>query len=162
MVAISLSSVVVVSAEVREAVAEFLYDIVCETTDKYTEITIGEKSGFVDPELYDWPGAYAPTYMPEGYVFDEKVSSEVDHDILYRNGENIIIIGQFISTHFRVDSEGAELVEEIKIGNSKALLIINDGITSVNWSSGETMLTVSGNGDSDEIVKVAKSIEIFN
>ena len=68
---ISLSSVVVAFADVREAVTDILYHLVFEENERYTVVSVGETTGFIDPEIYDWEGAYAPTYMPRGFEFVE-------------------------------------------------------------------------------------------
>ena len=55
---VSLSSVVVASAEAREAVAEAIYHLVLEEHEEYTRVSIGESTDFVDPEIYTWDDAY--------------------------------------------------------------------------------------------------------
>ena len=91
---ISLSSVVVASAEAREAVAEAIYHLVLRKTDRYTEVSIGNSTGFIDPEIYDWEGAYAPTYIPEGFSISDTQFTNNDKSVMYSHGEDYFYISQ--------------------------------------------------------------------
>ncbi|MBQ7874359.1 MAG: DUF4367 domain-containing protein [Oscillospiraceae bacterium] len=161
VVIISVSSAVVASAEVREAVTDAIYHLIFEENEKYTLVSVGESTGFVDPELYDWEGAYAPTYMPEGYEFVEKENASNIHIIKYSNNSEKIIIKQFISFNFLIDSENSDHVENVFINDSQGLLIEKDNYFSVSWVVGETMLVLEGNIGSEEMLKIAESIKII-
>ena len=90
VVIVSVSSVVVASADIREVVTDIIYHLVFEENEKYTKISVAETTDFINPELYDWEGAYAPTYMPKGFEFGEKTDTEYKHTISYFESENII------------------------------------------------------------------------
>lgn len=164
---LSFSSVLAVSAEAREYVKEALYHLIFEYDERYTAVGVGKPTGFVDPHLYTWEGAYAPTYIPEGYVYSEELSdingTAGRHRVIYTNGENIInLVQSNDSTIAKVDTENAERVEHIIIGKSEALLVVKDSYLNLIWSNGTTMLTVKGYETPEEIIKIAEGIKIFN
>ena len=157
---ISLSSVVVASAEAREAVAEAIYHLVLRKTDRYTEVSIGNSTGFIDPEIYDWEGAYAPTYMPEGFVIEELHLQDGFNAVVYCKDDYFIVIDQMNnSTNMQLDTENAEVTENIRLHNSDGFLVVNENLTTVIWSEGETIFEVSGNIATDEIIKIAESLK---
>lgn len=156
---VSLSSVVVASAEAREAVAEAIYHLVLRKTDRYTEVSIGDSTGFIDPEIYNWEGAYAPTYIPEGFVFSEKQELPSKTMIVYSRENEHFIISQATSGITRVDTENAQVVKNILIGDSEALYIEKNNFTYIVWMSGDVCLSVTGKISSDEAVKIAEGIK---
>lgn len=160
VVIISVSSVVVASADVREAVTDILYHLVFEENERYTKISAGETTGFIDPELYDWEGAYAPTYMPEGFEFLEKEDFKDQHSVSYSNSQNFITITQFLNSSYNIDTEGAEIVRHVAVNESEALVVVKDTHASVCWSSNNTMMWVYGNYAENELIKIAKSMKI--
>ena len=157
---VSLSSVVVASAEAREAVAEAIYHLVLRKTDRYTEVSIGNSTGFIDPEIYDWEGAYAPTYMPNGFIFTDKIDTGTGYYITYGNGNEYIMFYQdsnHVGANF--DTENADIVDEIMIGSSKGLYIYKDGYTIVSWNIGNTFMFLEGTADTYEFIKIAEGIK---
>ena len=157
---VSLSSVVVASAEAREAVAEAIYHLVLRKTDRYTEVSIGNSTGFIDPELYDWEGAYAPTYIPEGFVFSEKQELTTRAIITYSNGEKYFSITQSNQTsNLHMDTENAQKIEAIKINDSTGLLVEKNGFSSLAWNDGSNFFWLRGETDSAELIKVAEGLK---
>ncbi|MBQ2899555.1 MAG: DUF4367 domain-containing protein [Oscillospiraceae bacterium] len=160
VVVISVSSVVVASAEVRETVAEALYHLVLEEHEEYTRVSIGESTNYVDPEIYDWEGAYAPTYMPNGFIFTDKIDTGTGYYITYGNGNEYIMFYQdsnHVGANF--DTENADIVDEIMIGSSKGLYIYKDGYTIVSWNIGNTFMFLEGTADTYEFIKIAEGIK---
>ena len=157
---ISLSSVVVASAEAREAVAEAIYHLVLRKTDRYTEVSIENSTGFIDPEIYDWEGAYAPTYIPEGFDFYQKQKFGSQYCVDYkREGGYISFLQAGKDVIFQVDTEGADTVEKILIGESEGLLVSEDGNTYLNWSIGNTNFQIYGTCEIEEIIKMAQGVK---
>lgn len=159
VVIVSVSSVVVASADIREVVTDIIYHLVFEENEKYTKISVAEDMEFIDPELYDWEGAYAPTYMPEGFEFLERTDIQNKHVISYSNLKNIIIIIQFANGEYKIDTENAEFVEYTTINGSDAIVIGKDDYFSICWSSNNGMLWVRGNINIDELTKIAKNMK---
>ncbi len=157
---ISLSSVVVASAEARESITDALYHLIYEDNERYTQITKGQSTGFIDAELYDWEGAFAPTYIPEGFVFSEKQELGSARRITYSCGKQCFIITQSNGEgNLRLDTEGAQKVCEIVINNSIGLLVEKDGISSLVWSEGETLFLINETISSGEIISVAEGMK---
>lgn len=159
----SLSSVVVASADVREQVKEALYYLIYDEDDRYTTVTFAPSDGFIDPELYDWEGAYAPTYMPEGYVFENKNDVGSQKQIKYVNefGDTIFFFQLSNTASAQIDTENADSVEEITINGNAGFLSVKDKFTSIIWSNGEVAFILEGTCDKADLLQVAKSIEKF-
>ncbi|MBE6900786.1 MAG: DUF4367 domain-containing protein [Ruminococcaceae bacterium] len=157
---ISVSSVVVASADIREVVTDIIYHLVFEENERYTKISAGEANGFIDPELYDWEGAYAPTYMPEGFEFVERTDFKDKHDISYSDSKNTVVISQFINSSYNIDTEGALDIIHTNINNSEAIIVSKEDKNIVSWSSGQTMVWIRGNVNVDELIKIAKSMKM--
>ncbi|MBR3611660.1 MAG: DUF4367 domain-containing protein [Oscillospiraceae bacterium] len=156
---ISLSSTVVAFAEVREAVAEAIYHLIIKDYGRYTQITIGESTAFIDPEIYTWEDAYAPTYMPEGFELGNFSCTSSQQSVDYYCGEDYIAIIQGRNSTGQIDTENAEIVENLIIGDSNALFVVKDDTTYVSWIMGDNMFLVIGSAAPEEILKVAKSIK---
>lgn len=161
VVVLSLSSVVVAFADVREYVKETIYNLVYLHDEKYTQISVGQASNFIDPEYYDWNGAYAPTYLTAGYVYDSKFDASGNHSIIYTNGDKIIVFAQFETSNFNMDTENANIIETIIINESEALLVIKGEEVSIGWNIGDTMLYINGYESREEIIKIASGIKII-
>lgn len=159
---VSLSSAVVAFADVREAVVDVIYHLLYEDNERYTRIEIGENTGFINPEIFDWDGAYAPTYLPKGFVFDGIQKSESQRSINYYNGELFIYFTQAINVVIQVDTENADVVEKIIVGNSEGLLVVKGDITTIIWNVGETTFNLIGTALPEEMQRMAQGIKIFN
>lgn len=156
---ISLSSVVVAFADVREAVVDIIYHLVYEENERYTQVGIGESTGFIDPEIYSWEGAYAPTYMPEGFTIGETYLDGSVNTIVYYYNDDFIVIDQMDKTfNLQVDTENA-ITEKIYLHNSEGLLVKKDELTIITWCEGETLFEISGTAHTDEIILVAEGIK---
>lgn len=155
---VSLSSVVVASAEVREVVIDAIYHLVYEENERYTQVGIGESTGFIDPEIYDWEGAYAPTYMPDGFVLTETYLEGPLNAVVYSNGQNYIFINQMDKSYnMQIDTENAS-TKIIHLHNSEGLLIVKDGLTTITWNEGERLFEISGTINTDEIILIAENM----
>lgn len=161
---IVLSSAVVASADLRKAI----YSLLIETTERYTQITPSkDKSAFIDPDVYSWPGAFAPTYLPPGYVLDETfgvITGPISHTSIYRNGDLKILISQASAgdlLEVRIDTENADIVQTILINESFAQLVVKNGRTTIVWSVGDTVLEVSTTDTTEAAIEVASNIYVI-
>ncbi len=158
---VSVSSVVVASADAREAVAEAIYHLVLRETDRYTEVSIGNSSGFIDPEIYDWEGAYAPTYMPEGFILIDKIKIPNKKIMTYGTesaSEYVIITQAGENATLYTDTENADIVRNITINESDALYIEKNGSITIAFSCEDTFIFLSGELESSEIIKIAEGL----
>ena len=156
---VSLSSAVVAFADVREAVIDVIYHLVYENNELYTKIEIGDSTGFVDHENYDFEGAYAPTYIPEGFDFYQKQKFGTQYFVDYTCGDQYISFLQAGDVIFQVDTENADIIEKIKIGNSEGFLVSEGGNTYLTWNVGEKTFQIYGTAPIDEIIKMGESIK---
>lgn len=158
---ISLSSVVVAFADVREAVTDIIYHLVFEENERYTVVSVGETTGFVNPEIYDWEGAYAPTYMPEEFEYSGRDDKKDCHTTEYRHENKYVIITQFDNGIAKVDTEDSVNKEQIIVNGSNAILIKKDDLSSISWRLGNTVFWIRGNIEKTELLKIAESIKIY-
>ena len=158
---ISLSSVVVAFADVREAVTDIIYHLVFEENERYTVVSVGETTGFVDPEIYDWEGAYAPTFMPEGFKYVGRDDTIDYHSIEYVSGNKTIFITQFFNIIFKLDTEDSSKIQYTEINGSNAIISIKDDKVAISWRSGTTVFWIRGNIDTAEMIKIAENIKIL-
>jgi len=115
---------------------------------------------FVDQEIYSYDDSYAPTYMTKGFVLGNIYGESTDDiTVEYSNGDKMIVIDQFTDGIMRIDVSGAEVKENVTVGENKALFIIKDGVISVTWAIENRTIHVWGNADREEIIKVAESIK---
>ena len=155
-----------VSAEAREYIADAVYRLVYEYDERYTAVAI-DSGDYVDPELYTWRGANALTYIPEGFVFSQE-HSDLDtlcdlYLFVYLNGEKVINFGDCNdSAVSRINTENADRVENIMIGDSEALLVVNKDSVHIVWSRDRRLLNVSTYMvPVEEAIKVAQGIKPF-
>ncbi len=161
VVVLSLSSVVVAFADVREYVKETIYNLVYLHDEKYTQISAGESVGFVNPELYDWEGAFAPTYMPEDYILINRVDLPDVHIFEFSNGINNMVFMQFTSSDYQINTEDSEKLEYISINDSEALYVVKNDVVSVSWRIGDTMFRLNTDDRNIDLIKIAKGIKIL-
>lgn len=160
VVIVSVSSVVVASADIREVVTDIIYHLVFEDNEKYTKISVAEDMEFIDPELYDWDGAYAPTYMPDGFEFANRDDFKKYHSIEYSNNEKQLYIVQFLELSYNIDTEDAIDIKHITINNSDAIIVIKEDKNIVSWCCDKTMFWIRGNINIEELIKIAKSMHV--
>lgn len=156
---VSLSSVVVASAETREAVAEAIYHLMIKEYDRYTEVSIGNSTGFIDPEIYTWDDAYGMTYVPDGFNLSGVYKHPGQSIIDYSKENEYFSFLQAQEASADVDTENAQIVERIIINNSEGLLVVKNGLTQVVWSEKNIYMTIIGTAPTEEIIKVAEGIK---
>lgn len=159
-------SILVASADARE----ILYRLLFSEYERYIEIdpTPVINETFVDLEEYQAAGAaFGPTYVPENVELIE-ISSVPEIALLASYGQKInsgdeIILNFAItemteSATYRVDSEDADRIEYMAIGESEGLLIVKGDFTGITWYVGDTLLDVYTNLPTEEAIKFAEGI----
>ena len=156
----------VASADAREV----LYRLLFSEYERYIEIdpTPVINETFVDLEEYQAAGAaFGPTYVPEGAELIEVSSVPYVTSALYEkesNNDDYIFMVFSITemtegATYRVDSEDADRIEYMTIGESEGLLIVKDDFTGITWYVGDTLLDVISNLPTEEVIKFAQGIE---
>lgn len=162
---ICLSTAFAVSPSVRSAV----YKMIISPQDLFTNVTVAphQPGMFIDADLYTWEHCFAPTYLPEGYelaIFEDLAGIELL--VSYEKGDKYIDFtqtssGTHCSVSVQVDSENAQITRPIMIGYSEGIYNLKDGETSIVWQVGESMLSLLSNEDTEEVIKIAESIQLL-
>jgi|GEM_PF-343783 len=168
--AIGFGTTMTVSAEFRR----IIYNLILTQTERYTQVEINrEYTEFVDSDAYIRPGytgsTFAPTVMPTGYEVKSVEDLDSIFTVEYSNGKNDINFTQIkISTNggIRVDTEDAQRVETIMIGDSEALLVVKESDIGVNskvvWRIGDYLLSLlSYENNPDELIVIAQNIKLM-
>lgn len=155
-------SILVASADAREV----LYRLLFSEYERYIEIdpapVISET--FVDLEEYQAAGAaFGPTYVPEGIVLTEIDSGTYITMCAYDTPEmdcflTFTITEMTENASYRIDSEDADRVEYMAIGESEGLLIVKGDFTGITWYVGDILLDVISNLPTEEVIKFAQGI----
>ncbi len=157
---ITLVTSVSAFADVRENVAKAFYNLLSTDYGTYTEVKAGETGEFIDREVFTAEGIYAPTYIPEGYELTVHILG--GRIVKYDNKEtDTLTISQKNSGGIiHLDTENAQLVERVMIGESEALLVVKDNFTHIVWHYGSTLFSVKGyNLPTEEAIKTAKGLK---
>ena len=109
-----------------------------------------------------WTGSM-PAYVPEGYEVQSAGSNELFERIVYMlpsDANKIIVYTVYEdSNNMNIDTEAA-CIGEVVINGRPATLTTKDGMTSIVWSAGNRIYYIDGTISTDEIVRMAESIEI--
>lgn len=160
---ICLSTAFAVSPSVRSAV----YKMIISPQDRFTNVMVAphQPGMFIDADLYTWDHCFAPTYLPMGYELSEYDDLEgILLIVRYTNGEKFIQFNQTASGaqgSIDVDSENAQITRPIMIGYSEGIYNLKDGETSIVWQVGGCMLSLLSNEDTEEVIKIAESIQLL-
>ena len=167
---IGFSVPMTVSAEFRRVI----YNLFMTTTERYTQIESNrDYTEFVDSDAYISDiykyGIFAPTVMPTGYHIESIDAFEDTYVVVYTKSEKWIVFFQqrnFESSITRVDTENAQRVETVIIGESKALLVVkrspNGTVASqIIWNIGDySFHLASEQNNPDELIVIAKNIKL--
>lgn len=105
---------------------------------------------------------YVPSYIPEGYVFEEESQDmKLMHYIVYMNekDEYIMVDQHTLSVSMSVDTEGIT-TEEITIKGKDGIIYTKNGLTTIIVNDNRYVYMVSGYAGREEMIKVAESLQI--
>ena len=149
-----------------EAIRLRVLNLVMDQTKEYTSIEVKEEpdvkkdsSAVIPP---NWEGLYAPTYIPEGFVFDKVNNTPYTIIINYSNeAGQTIMFEQYDNNKrsLRVDTEDAK-TSKIMVNDFEGLLVEKDGKFFIAWQNNDISFTVMGKIEKDELLKIAESVEI--
>ena len=108
--------------------------------------------------------AYSPTWLPNGYVLRSYSASNLESSAIYINSDNeLITYYEYPNDQvLAVDTEDAELVENISINTFDGLLCIKKGKISISWIDNERKILArikATNIDKDTVLKIAESVK---
>ena len=105
------------------------------------------------------------TWLPDGY---EYLSGEYDYQAIFANDENNwIVINRFDGTStYNVDTEGAEIVEEIMINGNSGLRIVKNGQTHIALANTDKNIFIdicsSEHVPGEVVEKIAQNIFVID
>lgn len=154
---LGFSTVLITSADARE----FFYQLVFTVHDRYSEVVAldGDNSECKENPIYSL------NYIPDGLVLEEKIESEGKTIYSYSNSnDNLLIISitniDFENQNtFRFDTEDADFIEPINIGQSIGLKIVKQGRTQILWQNERTYFAIVSDLESEDVVQIAKGIK---
>ncbi len=156
---VSAITTTVAIADVRTAVADAIYCLVYENNERYTKVEI-DSSDKINTEIYDWEGAYAPTYIPDGFEFESREDMFYEKNIIYSKNNEIIKFCQVLKKSLReVDTENADVVKTIQINESEGIYIHKKELSCVCWTIDDTLLYLEGTVDQDVLIDIAEGIQ---
>ena len=160
---IGAGTVVMASADVREILCRLLLD----HRPRYTQIQIDpSRQAPPDADAYAAAGAvFAPTYLPAGLTLQELECLRFSIRAYYGDGEAAepaLSLAQLQLTEkgvVRLDTEDADRLEELAIGESLGLLVVKGPVTQISWQMGQTVLLVHTDSlPPEEAVRFAQGI----
>lgn len=105
------------------------------------------------------------TWLPDGY---EYLSGEYDYQAIFANDENNwIVINRFDGdSTYNVDTEGAEIVEEIMINGNSGLRIVKNGQAHIALANTDKNIFIdicsSEHVPGEVVEKIAQNIFVFD
>lgn len=158
---ISLTSVVVASAEARD----YVFELVFTEMEKYTDIQIVKKEPTEESLFSEME--YIPTYIPSGYILNKKTSI-VDKNginIHYVNGDKTIIFEYCDADSYdeiQIDTENAYGSRGIEINGNPAVMYYKkynaNEMTNIVWQIDTSVFVIRSNAELDILIKFAEGI----
>ncbi|MCX7657343.1 MAG: DUF4367 domain-containing protein [Oscillospiraceae bacterium] len=133
-------------------------DFVIQFFEKFSYADFDAKKTFSPQDIKE----FSPTWLPDGYTLD---SSEKNNDffrLAYKNpaGEKLVFKQTLATGSIMFDTEsGSKKVEKLKIGNCEAFFYSSDKSSTLYWSDGICLFSLSGDISRDEMIKVAENIK---
>ena len=108
---------------------------------------------------------YFPKYVPEGYsIADIEVSNKKIKFELHNNDSYILIYQNILNSYnakFQLDSENADIEEEIQVNGEKAYYILKNGESSLFFFDNNNYYVIINNSlPKKEIIRIAESFEM--
>lgn len=125
-----------------------------EAHPEYTAYGLASSGETVDVPQ-EWRGDFYPTYIPEGFEFDECLNYMVSYRS--QNGKVVSFSEEASASRTNLDTEGAH-ISALFVNGAEATLIEKDGWTAVVWSANNRLFIVDMDGGKDEVLRVAASV----
>ena len=103
---------------------------------------------------------YEPTWLPEGYVLDDKTTttSETIRSEHFINGKNAITFRQHtLSAGINLDTEGIE-IQSVLVHGRTAILYNNKGVWTLIWDNSQYGFALSGPVNANDLLRMAESL----
>ena len=166
---VAVASLVIVCCLVAvQASNGLLFDFLFQTHQTHTGVELTEqvREELLADRLKDanMP-VYFPKYVPEGYsIADIEVSNKKIKFELHNNDSYILIYQNILNSYnakFQLDSENADIEEEIQVNGEKAYYILKNGESSLFFFDNNNYYVIINNSlPKKEIIRIAESFEM--
>ena len=166
---VAVASLVIVCCLVAvQASNGLLFDFLFQTHQTHTGVELTEQvlEELLADRLKDanMP-VYFPKYVPEGYsIADIEVSNKKIKFELHNNDSYILIYQNILNSYnakFQLDSENADIEEEIQVNGEKAYYILKNGESSLFFFDNNNYYVIINNSlPKKEIIRIAESFEM--
>lgn len=138
-----------------------VFNLIIENTEKYLGIKIEEEGQGKDNLFEDIKGYYIPGYIPEGFEMDTIENPGDIVIITYKNQNNNYLKFNQSSNEssFQLDSEDA-VIEEVNINGIEGITIAKEDFIILYWNDKESSFYILSNIELEELIKMAKSLEL--
>ena len=156
ILAIGMPAAIATIPPVRARVMELIF----ETLRQYTRVSLREKAGTGVEVPAEWGGEYYPSYIPEGYEFDEVLGGTHVRNVYYlsNKGHKLRFSEYGEGTSTRLDTENA-VVKFFMINGNPGMLVEKNGRSTVTWSENDRYFVLSAdNMSGDSVMIIADSI----
>lgn len=159
--AISVSSVIIASAEARD----YVFELVFTEMEKYTDIQIVKKEPSEESLFSEME--YIPTYVPFGFTLDKNLSFVQKNNVTLRYAkDDSIIIFEYCDAdsydEIQIDTENAYESKNIEINGKTAIVYYKEyscnGLKYIIWQSNDSVFVVYSNTEPDVLIKFAEGI----
>lgn len=163
---IGTGAVFITSAEARET----LYRLIVEQYEKYSVIEpnwshLNQIENY--QEYADAGMMLIPTYVPDVLSFTEIESGRYFNNVYYEGREEKELFLDFSQItpsgngELQIDTENADAIENIMIGESLGMLVQKDQTTQIVWSIGGKVFMVLTNLNREEAVQFVQAMQLL-
>lgn len=160
ILSLGFGSVMVVSAEAREAVIEWIR---CAYETVYVYFTEGSPTssrGYDEKYIVKW--------VPDGYTLITQQDAGNGNIYLFQNEKKEDLCFQYMNASdggSLMIEKGTGITQQIEFNNHSADIYIagdSDEYNIITWKIDDVLFCISGNLSEDELVQMAKSVESDN
>ncbi len=114
-----------------------------------------------DKSLLSYEGKFVPTFIPDGYSVESVINDAISNKIILSDSDNHVIIlkEQKINMKTNIDNNAGDNKIEIDILGYKGMYFEIDGVQYVSVVAEDTLLHISCDDDSVDLIGFAKKIE---
>lgn len=143
-----------------EAFRVRVFNFIVETNEKYTSMKVDEKVDYDENSILTWDGYYSLLYIPEGFEVDNKDIFNGMRIVQCSSKLNYITFAQAPNgTDFHLDTEGCN-ISKIMIDDDKGILAVKEEKNILFWNNDDSSFYIISDLNIEEIIKIAKKVEI--
>jgi len=160
--AIILCAILLSAAAITLSVEAFrikFFNLFIETGSDHNRIEFQEEGDSLALPK-EWENYYYPAWLPEDYnLLDTQSNDASKVIILMKDSNDLLIFTQNTNKlGLNMDNEDSD-IEIVPINDNEGYMIEKDGIISISWSQNNTVLTLEGVEEINEMIKIAEKIK---